>query len=314
LYFLPDMSLSVVITVHNEPNLAGTLESLYATIGNNAEVILIDDCSLSPIADPSGRAKVIRMKRRIGVGAARTLGVVHATKEYVLLTDAHMRFPAGWFDVAMQRITGRSDTLHCGICLGMDSEHMDITKPRGVYCGGTINVLGPDRNNKRHTQVFEGIWNAAMPEDDAEIPCAYGASYFLPRELFLKLSPLEHLRSWGEDEIMLSMKCWLSGGEVRFIKGVQFGHIFRLPKERLPYRIDMQDRIYNKLFSIMTLTNPPLTETLLRGCRSYQGFNQALRLIEANWQAVEIERARNARLFTRDFQWVGAKFGLTIPG
>ena len=308
--------LSVVIASHSDPDLPNTLASIRATAGDSPEIVVVDDCGHQPVVASHG-ARVIRNAHRCGVGPSRTIGVLAATGEMVLICDAHMRFIPGWYDALIDRLAPHPDWLICGVCLGLDAQHMDVNNPVGPYHGATINVLGPDANPKpgypAKTQVFEAVWNKTPPEDNAEICCVMGASYAMYRSWFLKIDALSHLRSWGEDEIMLSVKTWLAGGSVRLHHGVWVGHRFRMKRERVPFNVPREDLLNNKLFAINTLLPPDLAKRLIGALRVNPGYGGYRAGADTRWAEVACEQAFNRSIFTRDFLWLANKFNLHLP-
>jgi len=314
------MSLSVIIAALNEPHetLNRTIKSCYDTSDGQAEIVLVDDCSSTPLrymaVDP--RVKIVENAHRCGVGPSRTIGVHHASGEYVLIIDAHNVFFGNWYAEAMRRIEGRPKTVHCATCLGLDSNHMDPANPVGEYHGATINVCGPDRNGASHEQVLECVWGSKDTPDDAEIAAVMGACYFLPRAWFLKLDPLANLHSWGSDELFLSVKSWLAGGDCRLMNNVRICHKFTLPKERQPFSVPPGATVFNKLLGIYSLTPPPLAQMLaerFKGTVDAREWQAGYEMFRNDYSAVAVELARNKGLFVHDFGWLAAKFGLTLP-
>lgn len=314
------MQLSVIIAALNENDLGATIQSIRDTAGSRPEVVVVDDSSIMPIQvfDDVGKenTRVIRNPMRCGVGPSRTIGVVHAQGEYVMLCDGHMRFTPGWYEETLLRVASRPKTLHCATCLAFDSQNSDLTNPRQVYMGGTLNVYGKDRVRGTQMQVMEPIWGPAVP-DDTELPCVMGAGYVMPREWFLKLNPLAHLRSWGTDELMLSLKCWLAGGDCRYMRDVRIGHKFLLNGEHQRFSVPLGHTVYNRLFAIYTLVSDAALQLklvqLLQGATPVKDWVAGWIMIRDNWGLVATEQARNTVLFKHDFRWFAGKFNLPLP-
>lgn len=133
--------LSIIIACLNDHNeIIQTVLSIQRTThGRDLEVIVIDDCSDDPIVLPSElNVSLFRNAERLGPGASRHIGVEKATGDYILLLDSHMRFEAGWYEKAMERITlpGREKFAHCGSCVGLESADMFMEEfPRDVEFG-----------------------------------------------------------------------------------------------------------------------------------------------------------------------------------
>ena len=319
-------SLSIIITSHNDPEqTALTMASIRETAPSHVEVVIVDDCSATPLhhyIKPNEQTKLIRNHHRCGCGPSRHIGALNAGGEWLLICDSHMRFTPGWFEAWNRYPVGPDSErmVFCATCLGLDSEHMDVNNPVGEYHGATLSLYGPDRNDpKGPMQVFEAVWwlESSDPDDGRELAAIMGACYFVSRDWFLFLSPTRYLRTWGCDEQMISLKSWLAGGSVRLAKSVKIGHKFLIKgKEKQCWGAPHGDFVWNKLFAMNTLLPPDLavklSNLLLSG--SATGDNEAAkRLYRDNYHIVATERAMNKTLFTRDFDWYCAKFGIPLP-
>lgn len=309
------MKLSIVLATLNESDLPNTIQSIRDTAGDKPECIIVDDCSSMPVQSP--HAKVIHNPMRCGVGPSRHIGALAASGEYLLITDAHVRFEAGWYEEALRRIEGRPRTLHCAHCIGWNSK-VSMADSTQHFFGGTLNVFGPDRSGNGKMQVMETIWGPKDRPDDAEIPCCMGACYFIPRDWFLHLGALRFLRYWGEDETMLSVKCWLAGGDVRYFDKVRIGHRFLLPGERQRFGVPVGWPTYNKLFAIHTLLERDRDIgtklcILLEKHTEKKEWVAAYAFLRENYYLVEQEQAYNHTIFKHDFRWLCGKFGLPCP-
>lgn len=293
-------SLTIICPVHHdsiEANL--TVRSIRETAGDRVAIIVIDDCSPNALILEDKSVTLIKLRHRVGGGAARHLGIEMAHTPYCLLCDSHMRFEPGWLEVAEEAFKSHSwQTVFCAVCRGFTSKTAPFGKPDGEYYGANFDF------NK-----FDGVW-AQERENDAELPCLMGASYFVRREWYLALGGLQFMRGWGSEEICLSLKTWLAGGEIRLMKNVHLWHRFRV--EKLPYTIFTWQVIYNKLFLIHTILPLDVGQRLISAMPRGNDFNQAAMQIKADWGLIVTERARNQRLFTRDFDWLVNKFGITI--
>lgn len=306
--------ISILIASLNDPDISNTIASIYATTGGRAEVVVVDDNSKVPVTNPPNcYAKIMRNKFRMGCGASRHIAAIHATQEYLLIVDSHMRFVPGWYDAAIERIKDRPKTLHCAAMVGIDASNMDLNNPQALYYGGMLNVFGKDRNNAFRNQILEAVWADEQAGDDYEIPCVLGACYFIPREWFLHIGGLQGIRAWGSDEELLSIKTWLAGGEVRLAKTIRIAHKFRLKTEKVPFSTPHQFRVYNKLFCIHTLLPRDLATKLISKFPKGAVFSRACEMIQNDLGVISNIQAENQRLFERDFYWLAKKFSLPLP-
>lgn len=309
------MSLSIVLTHVSDKDLTNTLKSIRDTAGDEPELIVVDDLSGTPIEATCPNLhlanKVIRNRHRVGVGPSRHIGVMNAESEFVLFGDSHLRFPAGWLEIALARLQAHPKTIFCTTCIGLDSTHMQLSSPAALYYGARMNFDGIDPNNRAKRQVFEAVWNKQNPGDNAEIGAVMGGAYLCSKEWFLKLSALRYLRIWAMDEPMLSLSSWMAGGDCRLITAFGIGHVFLKKGERQPWTCPGGVTTYNKLFALQVLLPHDTATSLmvkLRAITDLKEFNYAQEMIKKDWHVVMIERERFQQMFTRDFGWYMDKF------
>lgn len=315
------MNLSIVIaTVNDQEETYETIKSIRATAGDEPEIVLVDDCSGTPLAgdwrfENWKNLQLISNRWRCGCGPSRHIGALHAKGEWLLFTDSHMRFTERWYQEWCNRKYKYSDTIFCACCLGLDEDNMDVTHPNAEYHGATFNFHGPDRNKKGQTQTLECVWlpKEQWPANNDTIPAIMGACYFVSRAWFLHLDALRFLRSWGGDELMLSMKSWLAGGEVRMLDTVRIGHKF--PKEGTPkmFNPPVGHITWNKLYAAHTLFPHDVAERLEAELTKGKDGAAAVELFKRDFHIVQQERARNATIFQHDARWLADKFHLTFP-
>lgn len=306
------MTLSVLITAHNEPpgEVNATIRSIRETAGD-VEIVLVDDGTPMPIDVQDKAVKLIRTENRCGVGPARHLAALHATGDWILITDAHVRFEKGWADAALKRMGGRDSTLFCATCVGLEPGMMDMANAKYSYTSGaSINFYGPDRNVPGLTQVLESVWNPERTGDDFPIASIMGASYFMSREWFMHIGGLRMLRGWGCDESLLAIKTWLAGGDCRAMKTVRIGHQFR---QASSYRTEVWQVAWNKMAIAYTCLPMDKAHHL---CSLFDGGSE---LLQAKQKIIEdsgliaVERAYLHGIFVRSFEWYCQFFGLTFP-
>ena len=178
-----------------------------------------------------------------------------------------------------------------------------------AYSGATFQFFGPDPGRPNENQILEGIWKT-HPDDDCEIACLMGACYFFPRELFFRLGGLKNLREWGSEETYMSLKAWLSGAEIRFLKHVKIGHKFR---DRSPYSTRLSCIIYNKIRTALVCLNPEEAQFLISKFPQDQTLRDALRLIEEDRTGIEEEQKWFRSIKIHDLSWLCEKFSIRYP-
>ena len=138
-----------------------------------------------------------------------------------------------------------------------------------------------------------------------------GANYIVGRRTYLNLGGMQHFRVWGCEEQMLSLKFWLSGGEVRLLHGLKTWHRFR-DGEKMPFRLETWAPVYNKLFTIFTIFPDDMAERMISRLPKGYDLTKATETIRHDWGLVEAERERNKSLFTRDVKWLQDKFNIPM--
>lgn len=306
--------ISVIITDYNDhEECNATVRSIRETASDGPEVVVLDDGSPSPLRlKDEGSAIVGRVQHRIGVGPSRHYAATVASRDWILLTDSHMRFTPDWYQAACDVIkSGTEKTLWCCQCINLTPQDMDLSKPHGKYYGARLLFTGPDNNNPKLWQVLEGKWISDPGGDGYEIGCIMGASYLMHRDFFFQIGGLRQLKQWGSDEPFLALKVWQSGGECRFAKAVQIGHQFR---QVAFHRNDTSSYIYNKALVAMLCLPQAAAEKLIaelpKQYRMPGDVAQAKRWIVNNRPEIECERAYLEAMRTMPFEAYCEKFGV----
>lgn len=299
--------LSVVIPALNESKilLNNTIESIKQTTSNNVEIIVVDDFSEEPVI---AATKVIRNEKRMGTGLSRHIGAIATKNDYILFSDAHMIFENGWYENVMDNIDiNNKNTAYCGVCLGLnEKQNQTLNNYRGAYYGAKLVLYDEIRKT-----LFEGRW---IPEiknnDNYEIACMMGAMYFVPKELYFKVRGFSDLRMWGSLEPCLCTKIWLSGGEVRLLKSVRAGHVFR---SSAPYSTKIAYLVYNKIRLAKSLLPEKLSNFLISKLSADRYFNEAMELIKKDQDEINEYIKYYRTIFVRDIYWLDKKFGISMP-
>lgn len=306
------MSLSVVINNYaDHAECDATIQSIRETNPFEVDVVVIDDGSPEPYQCADPKARVYRCQRRIGCGPSRTLGVLRAKHEWVLIIDSHMRFVPGWHEVVRLVTDYSKSTIWCGSCLGLRPRMMDVNQAGKGYFGATMLFSGPDVNAPGKWQVMEGKWAPEQEGDHYPLAALMGASYLINREWFRRIDALSWLRMWGSDEPSMAIRTWMLGGEVRMLKGLKVGHQFR---PRSFHSAPTGCQIYNKLRLAMT-TMPEaaykrIDADLAKQYKMPGDVAQARRWVVQDAPQVEIDRAYIEENTKLPFEGYLERFGL----
>jgi len=253
-----NQQLSIIIPCLDDPALGDTIRSIVRTTDPAwpVRVIVVDDASKKAVCRdclqkefPRLNLAVIRKTERQGCAASRQIAANRAATDWLLFTDAHMRFTKGWYQAFCEAAQSADPkTLLCGTYISRSGAE-------------TYAPIGGSEFFFFREQSFTGSGVRMMEHDPLpepypapasyEVPCAIGAAYFISRDWFNALRGFEGLKGYGSDEPFLSIKSWLAGGSVRVMRDVRIEHLHqgRAASERDSKTL----MLYNKLFMLQTL-------------------------------------------------------------
>lgn len=298
--------LSIILPTLNENNLIleKTIESIFKNSPSNIEIIVIDDNSnTEPQFKNKNKIIFHRNKIRLGAAQSKHYGVCLSTKKYIFLTDSHVLFDHNYYDNVLKSLENRPNSLYCGVCLGLSEDRFDLARYNGAYYGARLFLY-------EDNQFLDGKWTHANPEDDYEISCVMGANYFMHKSHFFKIRGYADLRAWGSEEPCLSIKTWLSGGEVRLNKNVKIGHMFR---NNAPYTTNIKEIIYNKIRLAQTLLPEDLARILISKLNQDISYFSARQIIRKEDNIIKEFKKYYSSIFNKDIYWLCHKFNIAIP-
>lgn len=244
---------SIIIPLHNEP--WSTFERLINGIINRSpqqlilEIIIIDDMSdLAYLGAPLDKyveqfefMRVHRAKERLGTMRSRVVGTNMAKGEVVVFLDSHTEVNVGWLEPILYQISKDPKSIV--------QPSIDVVKPE------TFIFEHYFRNNIRgHFQwsmAFEFVPIApkqkihidAHPTEAFDTPAIVGCAFAANRKYFLDIGGLDTgMRTWGGEDVELSIRVWLCGGSMKIAPCSRVAHIF---KHGHPFKMAYSDLIYN---------------------------------------------------------------------
>ncbi len=224
--------VSIIFPAKNEgENVKTTLDSLFSTKTRfSFEVIVVDDgsvdkcCDFIEMYDNKDHIKLFHTK---GVGAAnaRNLGAKNALGEHFIFCDAHLQFEDWWIDRLLEPILkGETDAVTPGIA--------SMENPASIGFGQTLIPSLETKWNSKQSTLFE---TAVIP----------GGCFAISNNVFWSINGFETgFRTWGYEDIELSIKLWLFGFKCHVQPNVTVLHVFR---KTHPYKIRLDDVNYNLL-------------------------------------------------------------------
>jgi glycosyltransferase involved in cell wall biosynthesis len=256
-----NQQLTIVIPCLDDPALSDTLRSIVKTSDPTwpIRVIVVDDASKMPVCRsclekefPRLNLTVIRNVERKGCAASRQLAAEFCVTDWIMFTDAHMRFTKGWYEwFCVAALEAKPKTLLCGTYISRQGS--ETYAPIGgseffffrdqSFTGSGVRMMEHDPMSEPYPDTPETY----------EVPCAIGAAYFISRAWFNQLRGFEGLKGYGSDEPFLSIKTWLAGGSVRVMRDVRIEHICQHQGQPARERDSKTLMLYNKLWMLQLL-------------------------------------------------------------
>lgn len=239
--------ISIIITYHNEGQgfMEECIKQLKETVDIDHEVIIVDDCSETPLAPIRG-TRILRHEENKGVGAGFDTGVSYAKFDNVIIMGCDIRFFNNrWASRMHKEIEANPFSLICTTCVGINK-----------YYGATLLLFHDRSNNRLKPDNFRGIfdakWITDKPKGTAEVPCILGAFYGVKKSWYNYVDGFWGHRQWGCLEPLISMKSWLFGGNCLCVSDIETKHIFR---RKSTHGIRQANILFNKMLTARLLFN-----------------------------------------------------------
>ncbi|MFB4164002.1 glycosyltransferase family 2 protein [Alteribacillus sp. JSM 102045] len=286
--------ISIIFPVKNEgKNVKNTLDSLFSVHSNyNYEVIVVDDGSIDGCCDfikVYSKRKKIKLIRTEGIGAAnaRNLGAKHARGKYLAFCDAHLFFTNLWIDKLLEPLkSGKTDVICPGIA--------DVHNPSSIGYGQTLKSNLVIKWNKKHLNLTE---TAVIP----------GGCFIISTSTFNEVGGFETgFKTWGYEDIELSIKLWLFGYKCSVLSNVKVLHVFR---KSHPYQLSNEHIYYN----LMRMAYSHFNQFRIKKCKKLIKNSDSLQ-IEKMVIKTGILNQRNAYFRKRkhDDSWYFNKFNISF--
>nr|XP_046260588.1 polypeptide N-acetylgalactosaminyltransferase 5 [Scatophagus argus] len=208
------------------------------------EIILVDDFStrdylkepLDTYMSQFPKVRIIRLKERQGLIRARLAGAAAAKGEVLTFLDSHVECNVGWLEPLLERIYQDRKKVPCPVIEVINDKDMSYMLvdnfQRGIFKWPLVfgwSTL-PDEFIKKHNMTIS---------DPIRCPVMAGGLFSIDRKYFYELGAYDPgLDVWGGENMEISFKIWMCGGEIEIIPCSRVGHIFRgqnpykFPKDR----------------------------------------------------------------------------------
>ncbi|XP_059708417.1 polypeptide N-acetylgalactosaminyltransferase 5 isoform X2 [Haemorhous mexicanus] len=209
------------------------------------EIILVDDCStkeylkeqLDTYMARFPKVKVLHLQERHGLIRARLAGAKVATGAVLTFLDSHVECNVGWLEPLLERVRLRRTKVACPVIeviSDKDMSYMTVDNfQRGIF-------TWPMNFGWRQIpqEVIEK--NKIKETDIIRCPVMAGGLFSIDKKYFSELGMYDPgLDVWGGENMEISFKVWMCGGEIEIVPCSRVGHIFRndnpysFPKDRV---------------------------------------------------------------------------------
>ncbi|KAL7677480.1 hypothetical protein ACOME3_003718 [Neoechinorhynchus agilis] len=269
---------SVIIVFHNEANstLLRTVSSVLRQTPSCLihEIILVNDAStvgghyldsenLQPILDGISIATtphkcgispipvvLIQNQERVGLIKSRLIGAKTSTGQTLTFLDAHVECTKGWLEPLLDTVLKYNRSVAvCPVLDVIDDTTFEYRIGSESTVGGFNSMLNfrwysiPEREVKRMRHSGDRCMKS---------PTMAGGLYTIDREYFFKIGSYDELMEvWGAENLEISFRIWMCGGQVLIDSCSHVGHVFR---KRSPYTFP-GGVIYDRILTVCNL-NP----------------------------------------------------------
>jgi len=225
--YLP--STSVIIIFHNEA-WSTLLRTVYSVINRSpphlmAEVILVDDASTLEVlgeqldnwVEQTPKVKLVRNKERLGLMKTRMVGVMESKSQVLTFLDSHIEATEGWLEPLLERVHLNPKAIACPVI-------EEINDRTFQYKFVTRDLVGVFYWN------LDFGWTEIQRENWApyDTPVMAGGLFSIRKDWFAQLGFYdEGMEIWGGEQLELSFKAWMCGGQIEIVPCSRVGHIFR---------------------------------------------------------------------------------------
>uniref|UniRef100_A0A0K0G3E8 Polypeptide N-acetylgalactosaminyltransferase n=1 Tax=Strongyloides venezuelensis TaxID=75913 RepID=A0A0K0G3E8_STRVS len=238
---LPDTS--VIMCFHNEA-WSVLLRSVHSVLERSPdsllkEIILVDDFSdmqhlkkqLDEYMSQFPKVKILRLEQRVGLIRARLEGAKIATGKVLTFLDSHIECMERWLEPLLTLIARNKSTVVCPVIDVIDDEDFAYHYSKAAH----TNVGGFDWGLQFNWHAIPARDKVGRkPTDPVRSPTMAGGLFSIDKSYFEYLGGYDPgFDIWGGENLEISFKIWMCGGELLIVSCSHVGHVFR---KKSPYK------------------------------------------------------------------------------
>ncbi|XP_064648475.1 polypeptide N-acetylgalactosaminyltransferase 13-like [Lineus longissimus] len=297
-------SASIIICFHNEAlsTLLRTLTTVFLRTPSQLlkEVILVDDASdfdylqskIENYINSSSKIKLIRQKDRKGLIRARMIGAKAATGSVLVFLDSHCECNTGWLEPLLDEIRLDKKQIVCPDVDVIKPETFDYVRaPRNVHGSFDWN-LNFQWENLPHSVMYKRQTEA----NKIPTPVMIGGLFAVDRQYFFNIGAYdEDMGVWGGENLEISFRVWMCGGQIEIIPCSRVGHVFR---RTIPYTFP------NGSYLTIRRNLVRVAEVWMDRYKKYYYASRALPPdLDIGIESLAIRKRLRERLKCHDFDW-----------
>lgn len=193
----------------------------FLSIINLSNLILVETLQpLQKILPKLPQLRIIRSTKRLGLMKARILGAERAKAQVLVVMDAHVEVAIGWLPPLLDPIVRNPKTIMLPgveVIIKETLEYNHVIGDLYPYVGG-------------FTWAMMYTWIEATNKDAQPVrsPTMLGAAFVIRKDYFKELGYYDDgFDLWGGENLEMSFKVWMCGGEMYQAFCSHVGHMFR---------------------------------------------------------------------------------------
>ncbi|KAK3731855.1 hypothetical protein QZH41_020213 [Actinostola sp. cb2023] len=178
------------------------------------------------------KVKIIRMPSRQGLVPARLKGAAVAKGEVLMFLDSHCEATPGWLEPLLARIADDKRNVVCPVIEVIEADDFsyktsDIIYERGGFTWDLFFTWKAIPESERQRRKDE--------TDTIRSPTMAGGLFAIHRQYFYDMGTYDdQMEIWGGENLEMSFRIWMCGGQIEIIPCSRVGHVFR--KYTSPYK------------------------------------------------------------------------------
>lgn len=243
----------------------------------------------------------------LGIVPARSRGVEMADGDILVFCDAHISVEPRWLDELIKVIENYGTGAVTPAFGRLEDDNCD---------GGRIDVMSAAQSEiqdrvrcgRTFRRLSETVWMSGRTSP-FETPVLPGACWAVRSDIFRKIGGYEKsFRGYGGEEEEISLKLWLNGYTAYATPRTCVRHKFR---RSAPYRINISDFLYNRIYTALRHYNDIRAEKLLAELSDYPAAREVFAEVftPENIEQIRIPEFKERKY---DDDWFFSHFSLDL--